>query len=142
MSTHSLSASRPERLAGVPRESFVRGVLKLDALVTGANGAVYLLAAGAIDSLLGVPRQFLGPVGVFLLAFAAVVWYLATRKVVRRPMLLGVAAANIAWMLASIVFLVAGWHSPSTAGVVWTALQAGVVALFAALQLIASRYTS
>ncbi len=41
--------------------------------------------------------------------------------------------ANLAWAVLSCVAL-AVWLTPSTAGAVWTVLQAAVVAGFAALQ--------
>ena len=140
MSSHSIPARG--RLAPVDRDRLARAVLTLDAVVTGANGLVYVAAAGALDSLLGVPAEFLRSIGAFLLAFAAMLWYLATREVVRPAALGAVAAANVAWVVASVGFLVGGWYSPSTVGAVWTGLQAAVVALFAVLQLIVLAATS
>lgn len=134
MSSHPITARG--RLTAVPRERPARAVLALDALVTGANGLVYVAAAGALDSLLGVPADFLRFIGVFLVAFAAIVWYVARREVVPPAGLGAVAVANAAWVLASGVFMVGGWYSPSTVGTVWTGLQAAVVAVFAALQVI------
>ena len=46
-----------------------------------------------------------------------------------------VIAGNALWVVASFVFLFAGWHDPTTAGTVWTVLQALIVAGFAELQL-------
>ena len=134
MSSYSVPARG--RLAAIGRERPARTVMTLDAAVTGTNGLVYVAAGGALDSLLGVPEEFVRSIGVFLVAFAAVVWLLATRDVVRRAAVAAVAAANIAWVVASVVFVAAGWYSPSTGGSVWTGLQAAVVGLFAALQLI------
>src|SRR5690625_1760606 len=44
----------------------LRFALTLDAVVTGANGAAYLVAAGALDDLLGVPTGLLRGIGAFL----------------------------------------------------------------------------
>jgi hypothetical protein len=70
--------------------------------------------------------------------FAAGVGLLAAR---RRPAALPVRAvveANLAWSALSLLAL-AVWLSPTTAGAVWTVLQAGTVAGFAALQYAALR---
>jgi hypothetical protein len=45
-----------------------------------------------------------------------------------------IVAVNAAWVLGSLVFAIAGWGSPETAGTVWIVLQAIVVAGFAELQ--------
>ena len=105
--------------------------LKLDAVVTGANGAAYLIAAGPLGDLLGLSPALLRGVGAFLLAFAAVVW-LAERS---RTAVLTVVAANVAWAAGSIAAAIAGWGTPETVGTVWIVLQAVVVAGFAELQL-------
>ena len=113
--------------------------LKLDAIVTGANGAAYLAAAGVLDSALGVDAALLRALGSFLLVFAAAVWIVATRPAVPRAAVRAIVAANAAWALASLVVLVADSFSPTTVGSVWIALQAVVVAGFAALQTHAQR---
>ncbi|MEV7277398.1 hypothetical protein [Streptomyces sp. NPDC093111] len=124
-------------LAGLSRttrpRSMVRRFLALDAVVTGGNGLAYLAASGPLAELLGVSRGLLLELGVFLTVFAAGVAWLASRP---QPPVLGVKAvvdANLLWAALSVVALVA-WLEPSTAGAVWTLLQAGTVAGFAALQ--------
>ena len=51
--------------------------LRLDALASGAMGV--LLAAGGwlLDGPLGAPAAFLVPLGVFLVAYAALLWAIA-----------------------------------------------------------------
>ncbi len=107
--------------------------LRLDAVVTGANGAAYLAAAGPVGDLLGLSPSLLRGAGAFLVLFSALVW-LAPRALV--PV---VVAANAAWAATSIVAVLAAWGTPSTAGSVWIVLQAIVVAGFAELQLAALR---
>ena len=142
MSTPSVPAAAQSRRAAQPRSHLVRGILELDAAVTGANGLVYLAAAGALDSLLGVPAGLLRSLGVFLIVFAAILWFLATRPHVSPAVVRGVAAGNVAWTLASIVFVLADVYSPSTVGAVRIGLQAVVVAVFAGVQLVVARDTS
>ncbi|MET9828120.1 hypothetical protein ABZ078_02155 [Streptomyces sp. NPDC006385] len=114
-------------------QTVLRRFLALDAVVTGANGIAYLVASGPLGRLLGVDRGLLLGLGAFLTVFAAGVGLLASRA---RPAAFPVRAvieANLAWAVLSVVALVV-WLSPTTAGAVWTVLQALTVAGFAALQ--------
>jgi hypothetical protein len=113
----------------------LRLALKLDAIVTGANGAAYLIAAGPLGDLLGLSPALLRGTGGFLLAFAAAVWLTATRPSIPRPAVYAIVAANAVWAADSIVAAIAGWGTPETVGTVWIVLQAIVVAGFAELQL-------
>jgi hypothetical protein len=131
----------PRRLAGIAPDTMVRRVLQLDAVVTGANGAAYLIAANALDSPLGVPAGFLRGIGAFLCVFALTVWAIAAMPRVNRSAVMTVAVANTGWVTASLVYAIAGWHDPSAGGTVWTILQALTVAAFAAAQVWAIRRT-
>ena len=53
-------------------------VLKLDAVASGALGALSLAASPALDDLLGTPLALVVPVGAFLVAWAAALWVLAS----------------------------------------------------------------
>ncbi|MGW4055517.1 hypothetical protein ACWENA_32310 [Streptomyces sp. NPDC004779] len=129
-------------LAGLSRttqpRSMVRRFLALDAVVTGGNGLAYALAPGPLGEFLGVNRTLLLGLGVLLAAYAAGVAWLAARP---QPPALGVKLVidiNALWAVLSLVALVA-WLEPTTAGLVWTPLQAGTVAGFALLQWAALR---
>lgn len=114
-------------------QTVLRRFLALDAVVTGANGLAYLAVSGPLGRLLGVDSGLLLALGTFLTVYAAAVGLLASRA---RPAALPVRAvieANLAWTALSLVAL-AVWLSPSTAGAVWTVLQALTVAGFAGLQ--------
>jgi hypothetical protein len=112
--------------------SLLRPALVLDAAVTGLNGVAYLAAAGPLEDLLGLPAAWLRTAGTALVGFAILV-ALASRRpgagAVR-----AIVAVNAAWAVGSVVFAIAGWGSPETAGTVWIVLQALVVAGFAELQ--------
>ena len=110
--------------------SLLRVALKLDAVVTGANGAAYLALAGPLSDLLGLEAALLRAVGAFLLVFAAASGSPGTRGAVQ-----AIIVANVVWAAGSIVAAIAGWGSPETVGTVWMVLQAVVVAGFAELQL-------
>ncbi|MBT2416650.1 hypothetical protein J7F01_35210 [Streptomyces sp. ISL-22] len=114
-------------------QTVLRRFLALDAVVTGANGLAYLVVSGPLGRLLGVDPGLLLGLGAFLTVFAAGVGLLASRA---RPAAFPVRAvieANLVWAVLSLVALVM-WLSPTTAGAVWTVLQALTVAGFAALQ--------
>ena len=119
--------------------TLLRFALKLDAVVSGANGVAYLAAAGLLDSPLGVDADVLRPLGAFLLLYAAAIWFLATRAEIRPLAVRAVIEGNAIWVTASLVVLAANWLSPTLGGGVWIALQATVVAGFAALQAYALR---
>ena len=119
----------------IPRgEGLVRLSLNLDAAVTGANGVAYLAAADALDGVLGVPAGFLRALGAFLVAFAALAAYTGTRERVSRSAVLGIVAVNVLWVIDSVTFAILDLHTPDTAGMIWTIVQALTVAQFAALQ--------
>jgi hypothetical protein len=117
----------------------LRVALKLDAVVTGANGAAYLVAAGPLGDLLGFSPSLLRAVGAFLLLFAIGVWVTGTRPVLPRGAVRAIVGANAAWAVGSAIAAIAGWGSPETVGTVWTVLQALVVAAFAELQVVGLR---
>ncbi|CAM5537213.1 hypothetical protein [Streptomyces aurantiogriseus] len=132
-----MSATQPTALTALARtaepHTALRRFLALDAVVTGANGIAYLAASGPLGRLLGVDATLLLELGLVLTVYAAAVGLLASRA---RPATLPVKAVveiNLAWSALSFVAL-AVWLSPTTAGAVWTVLQALTVAGFAALQ--------
>ena len=114
----------------------LRRFLTLDAMVTGVNGLAYLAASGPLGRFLGVDRDLLLALGAVLALYGAAVGLLAARA---RPAALPVRAVietNLAWTVLSLLAL-ALWLSPTTAGAVWTVLQALTVAGFAVLQQLA-----
>jgi hypothetical protein len=129
------------RITALRGDSLTRAALGLDAAVTGVNGIAYLAGASLLDGALGMPAGFLRGVGAFLIVFAACVAYAATREQVNRTAVYAIIALNALWVVDSIALVALGWYDPTTGGSVWTILQAGVVAGFAALQAYAIRRT-
>jgi len=130
------------RITALPGDALARIALKLDAVVTGSNGVAYLAAASLLDGPLGMPAGFLRGVGAFLIAFAACVAYVATRPTLDRRAVAAVVALNVLWVIDSLALVAFGWYDATTGGSVWAALQAIVVAGFAALQAQALRRAS
>ncbi|HZF88131.1 hypothetical protein [Streptomyces sp.] len=118
--------------------TMLRRFLALDAAVTGANGVAYLALSVPLGDLLGVGSGALLALGAFLTAFAAGVGLLAARPHPATLPVRMVVEANLAWAAVSFTAL-ALWLTPSTAGAVWTVLQALTVAGFAILQHMALR---
>ncbi|MFE9053398.1 hypothetical protein [Streptomyces mutabilis] len=111
----------------------LRRFLALDAVVTGANAVAYLALPGPLGRFLGAGSGLLLALGAFLAVYAGCVALVAARS---RPPALAVRAvveANLAWAAVSLVAL-GLWLTPTTAGAVWTVLQALAVAGFALLQ--------
>ncbi|BBC31658.1 hypothetical protein SGFS_029520 [Streptomyces graminofaciens] len=120
--------------------TMLRRFLALDAVVTGANGLAYLVASGPLGRFLGVGSGLLLALGAFLTVYAGAVALLASRGRPPAPAVRAVVEANLAWAVLSLVAL-ALWLTPSTAGAVWTVLQALTVAGFAAAQYVSLRST-
>ena len=118
--------------SAAPPRLTLRFALLIDAVISGANGVAYLVAAGPIGDLLGLPAGILRVVGAGFLVYALAVWLVS-----RRPASAAVAAViagNVAWVAGSLALAIAGWEDPTTAGTVWIVLQALIVAGFAELQ--------
>ncbi len=130
MATNSTTIASPGDLLAGP--GLLRRALRLDAVVSGANGVAYLVAAGPLGELLSMPEGVLRGIGAFLVVFAAGVWATSSRP--RPGAVRTIIVLNAVWVAASLAAAAAGAWSPSATGTVWTVLQAGTVAAFAALQ--------
>lgn len=126
------AVTRPERLTS----SFV---LRLDAAVSGVTGLTMLALANPLGGLLDLPVELLRGAGAILLGLIAALFWLAGRSTISRTALYAVAGINLVWAIDSVVLLVTGWVDPSALGVAFVLLQAGVVLLFAELQVMAAR---
>ncbi|MFD2265614.1 hypothetical protein ACFSM5_22130 [Lacibacterium aquatile] len=115
---------------------FLRRVLILDAVASGATGLLLLLGAGFLTPWLGLDVPLMQVSGAILVPYAAAVAYLATREQLNRKAVLAVAIINALWVVDSIVLLVGGWAEPTLLGILFVATQAAVVGIFAELQII------
>ncbi|CAA9545488.1 MAG: hypothetical protein AVDCRST_MAG33-412 [uncultured Thermomicrobiales bacterium] len=114
-------------------------VLRLDGVVSGILAIALLGLGSPLAALLDLPVGLLRGVGGFLIAFAAVILWLAGRPVIPRGALLAVAGINLVWAIDSVVLLLTGWVEPSAIGVAFVLLQAAAVLSFAWLQILAAR---
>ena len=121
------------------RYGLLRLVLKLDAVASGALGALSLAAGPALDDLLGTPLALLVTVGAFLVIWAAALWVLASRSRISTMAAWAVIGLNLLYAVDAIVVAAAGWFPLSALGTAFVLVQAAAVTLFAAVQLYALR---
>ncbi|KQT08775.1 hypothetical protein [Ramlibacter sp. Leaf400] len=116
--------------ASSPR--FLRAVLWADAASCLATGTLQLAALDALSRLFGLPQGLLLDTGVFLVAYALLAAWTATREVPPRKWVALFAIGNVAWAIgcAIAVFTL----QPATPGIAWIAVQAAAVLVLADLQ--------
>lgn len=138
MSTNHVQP-RLSQPAGQDHTRLLRLALQLDAVASGALGVLLLIAGPALDDLLRIPMAVLVPVGLLLVAYAALLWLIGSRRHLPRSASWAVVAGNLLWVATSVVVVAAGWWSPSAAGTALVLVQAAAVALFAGLQFLGLR---
>lgn len=120
---------------------FLPRVMAFDAAACAATGAVQLAAAGPLAALTGLPQALLGGTGVFLLAYALVVAWLARGQGAQRGLIGLVALGNLGWAAGCVALIAGGWLPLTGWGVAWLALQAVVVIVVTDLQWLGLRGT-
>jgi hypothetical protein len=108
-------------------------VLKLDALASGAVGAGLLAISPFADDLFGASPALTVPAGIFLLPYAAWVWYTATRPRLSTVAVWAIVILNLLWVVDSAL-LAAGSSSLTALGTAFILAQATAVLGFAAFQ--------
>jgi hypothetical protein len=138
MSTRSVE-SRLDHPAGEGRARLLRRSLLLDAVATGAAGALLLAAGPVLADRLGVPLALPRPVGLVLIAYAAAIWVVGSRPAISGPAARAAVVANALWAIGSVILVIAGPFALTGPGVAFVLAQAALVALFADLQFLALR---
>jgi hypothetical protein len=118
---------------------FLRRVLILDAVASGATGLLMLLGAELLEQWLNLPAALLRYAGISLLPFAAIVAWLGLRASLSRAGVWAVIALNVLWVVDSAALLVSGWVDPALLGYAFVIFQAAVVAVLAELEFIGLR---
>ena len=132
MTAHTYADTRS--IARVRETPLLRWALELDGIGSALNGLAYLVAASALGELFGLPTALLVPAGAFLVAYGAALIVMSTRREVSAVAVKVVVAANLIWMVDSLVVAFSGWFSPTGAGVAWILAQSALVAGFAITQ--------
>lgn len=116
------------------RPTALRSALLLDAVASGAMGLLLLLAAGALQPLLGLPIGLLRGAGIVLVPFAGLLVAVAASERASRGVVLTVVAANVLWAVCSVLLFLSGWVAPTALGKSCILVQAVAVAVFAYLE--------
>jgi hypothetical protein len=115
---------------GAATDSFLRFALRADATCSGLMGIAAIPLAGWLAEISGTSKAFEYSMGAFFIAFAIGVFVVAARPSVKQAGIV-IAAGNVFYTVASIVFVLAGVLPLTTTGVVLT-LATGVYTLIMA----------
>ena len=100
----------------IEASTFLRRALLADAIFSGIAALGFTFGAGAFARLFNLPETLLLETGLFLIAYGALVGWLASRASVPRLLVLLVVVGNAAWTVGSIALLLSGAVSPNLAG--------------------------
>ncbi len=114
--------------------TFLRRALLLDAASCTALGLLMAVCAAPLGWWFHLPLALLREAGLFLLAFAALLGWLATRPVLPRWAALGIVAGNALWAIDSVLLLLPGWIAPNGLGACFILVQAIATGLIAELE--------
>jgi hypothetical protein len=118
---------------------FLRRVLLLDAVATGATGILLLGGTSLLQSLLNLPAQLMTYAGIFCVGWAVIVGFASAQKQLNRSFVWPIIIGNAVWVLGSLALLVSGYVAPTLLGYAFVIAQAIVVGIFAELQYVGLR---
>jgi hypothetical protein len=114
-------------------DSLLRFAMRADAVLTGLAGIAGVPLAGWLAEISGTTKTFEYAMAAFFIGYGVVVFGLAALPKVRSAGIV-VIAANVAYTVAAVVFVLSGWMPLTTIGIVGS-LATGVYTLvFAELQ--------
>ncbi len=114
--------------------SFLRRALLADAIFSGVAAIGLTVGASVFAPLFNLPEVLLRETGLFLIAYTALVGWLASRGSVPKALVMLVVIGNAAWTIASIALLFSGWVTPNILGELVVVAQAIATGVFAELQ--------
>ena len=117
----------------------LRRAFLLDTIASGMMAVLLTFGAAELAPLLNLPEQLLRETGLFLIAYTALVGWLATRQSMPKLLVIAVIAGNTAWTIASIALLFSSAMTPNLLGQIFIAGQAIVPGVLAELQYIGLR---
>ena len=117
----------------------LRRAFLLDTITSGMMALLLTFGAGELAPLLNLPEELLRETGLVLIAYTALVGWLATRPSVPKALIMLVVAGNAVWTLASFALLLSGAVSPNVFGEIAVVAQALATGIFAELQYIGLR---
>jgi hypothetical protein len=126
-------------MTAIRSSTFLRRVLLLDSVSSGAMGILLLTCSGLLEGLLDLPAELLREAGLVLIPFALAVGFIGTRGQLPRAAVWAVIAINAVWAVDSILLLFTGWVEPNLLGHAFVVGQAAFVALMAQLEFLGMR---
>jgi hypothetical protein len=117
----------------------LRQALVADATTSAAFGLMMLIGAGSLSGIFGLPEMLLHIAGLVLLPYAAFIGWLGLREQIQKPIAWAVVLGNALWVVDSLLLLVSGWVSPTSAGYAFVIAQALVVLMYAEFQIVGLR---
>ena len=123
----------------IEASTFLRRALFADAVFSGVAALGFTFGTGAFATLFSLPEALLREAGLFLIAYTALVGWLAARPSVPRALVLLVVIGNATWTVGSIALLLSGAVSPNLAGMLMVVAQAIATGVFAELQYVGLR---
>ena len=123
----------------IQASTFLRRALLTDAVFSGISALGLTFGAAAFASLFNLPDVLLRETGLFLIAYTALVGWLASRNAVPKALVMLVVAGNAVWTLASIALLFSGAVAPNVLGELMVVAQAIATGVFAELQYVCLR---
>jgi hypothetical protein len=124
------------------RSNFLRTVIALDAAACGVMGAAFAFDAGWLAAPLGLSPALMQPIGVFLIPYAGLLAWLATRPALPRAVVWSLVGFNVLWAIESIALAPLGWIQPTNLGLAVVVGQAVAALIVADLQYLALRKAS
>jgi signal transduction histidine kinase len=120
----------------------LRHALQADAVVSACAGLTQTVGGASLSSLLGLSTALLSWSGLFMLAYAASLLWLARGATRPRALIAFIVIGNFVWADACVVLWVFDVVSPTAFGAVWLLVQAAVVTALAVWQGIGWRSSS
>jgi hypothetical protein len=122
------------------KSNMLTTVLRADGVFALLSGAILILAAGPVASLIDLSNSgALIVLGVVLLLYGGDLLYFAGREPINRRVAQAAIILNMLWVVGSYLGLLMGWFPVNTAGKWTIALVAEVVLIFAILEIVALR---
>ncbi|KAA3659455.1 MAG: hypothetical protein DWQ04_22275 [Chloroflexi bacterium] len=122
------------------KEGLLRNTLRGNAIFSVISGLLFTFAAGQVATFTGIPSTIVVLViGISLLPFAIIVFRVATSSPLDKKGAKTIIGMDIAWVIASYVFLFVAWSMLTVGGRWFVALQGEAIFLFALFQSIGLR---
>jgi hypothetical protein len=121
-------------MSHVSVSTFLRRVLLADAVLSVPSGAAMALGGGLLAPWLGLPAWLLVPAGIALVAYAALLFWMAGRPSVPRAALWLFIGFNIVWAIDCVAIAAGVWFTPTPLGLAFLGLHVLAGLVFAELQ--------